>query len=129
MGFGSTMSNPFGGGSTNESTGSGGFFSSFYQNVEDTYATAKANEEPGFWEKTLEGVGNFAATLAATKLQQAKNAGVTPVNVPQAFPPAGNQTQFPAENERRVGAPPAPKNDKMILLAAAGIGALLLLKK
>ena len=134
MGFGSTMYSPGGGGMAEPSTGSGGFFSNIYQNVADTYAVAESESQPGWWQQTLTQVGNIAATLAATKLAQAKNAGLTPVNVPQGFPT--HQTEFPPETTRgpyqMAAAPPSKTgtgNNQMVWIAVAGVAALVFLRK
>lgn len=133
MGQGSTMYSPGGGGLADPSSGSGGFFSNIYQNIADTATVAAQSNEPSFWEKTLTQVGNIAATVAATKLQQAKNAGTTPVNVPQNFPE--DQTKFPPEGTKgpyqfQVGIKKSdPENREMMTVAIVVVAAVIFLRK
>ena len=124
------------GGASNTSTGSGGFFSNIYQNIEDTIVNAKAETAgKSWWETTVEGIGNVAATLASTRLEQAKLAATTPVNVPQWFPPYWDQNEFPPEgtrgpNQLAAGVAPPAGNDKTIIyIAIAGVAALVFLRK
>lgn len=131
----SNMYSPGGGGMAEPSTGSGGFFSNIYQNVADTFAVAEVDNKPGWWQQTLTQVGDIAATMAATRLQQARNAGITPVNVPQTFPPPTTQHEFPAETTRgpyQMAAAPTngakANGNQTMLLVAAGVAALVFLR-
>lgn len=128
----SNMYSPGGGGVVAPSSGAGGFFSNIYQNVVDTYTVAEESNQPGWWQQTLTQVGNIAATIASTKLAQAKNAGLTPVNVPQHYP--GGQTEFPSETTRgpyqmAVSVGGKKESNNLGLLAVAGIAAFVLLRK